>query len=231
MTDAVTAVDKAVAAALEAAKTAQPPAPSVPAMSQTPGAVAPVGRAAPLTLQDFNTSGLNVEEFLKVNAYGITFGKDQTLFKSVIVDLDMSKVQVCHAIKFGNPATYFKTYDGVSCASGGTWAAAVQKAQNADPKARPYDSADLTFTNTGPLQLKEKVIPAGTTLGHSLSTTNRQHFADLISQIQRAGYASTSKVRVELGHEHKNKGSNNWGLVTFKLIGLAEEQQPQAKAA
>jgi hypothetical protein len=235
MTDTTNSVDAAIAAA----KQRQADQANLPANTSAPvpgasTAVAPAGaRPQKLTLAALQTGGLQVDEFLKVNAFGLIFGKfAQTLLKEVTVDIDMSKVQVTESIKFGNPAQYLKTYDGGTCATGGTWAQAVERAQKADPKARTYPSADITMVLAAPVSVgagaEAKTFPVGTKLGHSLSTTNRTNFTDLMDKMAQAGFEEGASVRVSLGHEYRNKGSNTWGLVTFTLIGRSADAQANA---
>jgi hypothetical protein len=216
-------VDAAIAAAQAAAATTPATAPVPVPVAPQAGAVATVpARGTPMTLADLNTGGLTVDHFLKVNQFGLTFDKDETLHQEILVDIDLSRVVVCETIKFGkNPVNYLKTYDGVVCASGGSWAAAVQRAQAIEPGARPYKSVEIPMTNVSEIKLKDKVIPAGAKIGHSTSTTNKAHFQSLLDDVAKAGLTLTSTVRVKIGRESKEKNGNKWGLVTFKLEGAS----------
>lgn len=221
------AIDQAIAAAVAAAQSA----PQVPATTAQAGvpAAAPA-RGTPLTLADFSVGSMVVEDWLKVKAFGLLVGTNSDLIKSIDVMIDPTQIQVCNAIKFGNnPTIYLKTYDEVSCTTGGTWPAAVARAQAADPKARPYKSADIPMTLLNDIVVADGkstkvLVEAGKILGHSLSTTNRGHFQIFLKELADAGLL-TSPVVVTLGYEHKKKGTNEWGLVTFKLVGAYEAEE------
>ena len=159
--------------------------------------------------------------------FGITFDKDDTIFSEVLVDINLPDMSVFECIKFGkNPAQYLKSYDGVMCSSGGTWQAAVNRAHSIDPQARPYRGADIPMTNVEPIKLKDKVLPAGTKIGHSTSTTNKGNLEKLIKDCQRAGFdLEKDSIRVKIGHEKREKNGNKWGLVTFTVVGLTPEPE------
>lgn len=218
------AIADAIAQAQQAAATAVPSVPNsaanVPAVI-TPGGV-PATPGKRMTLDDFTTGTLNVDAFLKVKEHGLQIGDSTALIESVLVEIDLSEVQVCEVVKFGNPATYLKTFDGVICHEGGTWEAAKMRAQQVDPKARPYKSADIPMTLLEPAKsLKgEEVQPAGTRLGHSLSTTNRANFATFLKDVTDAGYnPEQDTVQVKITAEPRtNKAGNRWGVLAFELL-------------
>lgn len=233
------AIAAAQAQAAQAAQAQPAPAPAgVPATVTATGA-APAPAMMPagqkMSLEDFSTGALNVDDFLKVKEHGLTVGKhSDKLVAEAIVDIDLSEVQVCEAIKFGqNPPTYFKTYDGVTCVQGGTWQQAVMKAQQVDPNARPYKSADIPMTVVEDIVAIDKTVVAekGTTLGHSLSTTNRGEFQDLLSQVGKAGISMHDTVRVKLKAKPRtNAKGHRWGIITFELLGVGGDET-EAEAA
>jgi hypothetical protein len=59
---------------------------------------------------------------VKVNAYGLFIDSDRTPFQTLELGLAMNEIGYNYSIKFGNPVTYLKTYDRISCATGGSWA-------------------------------------------------------------------------------------------------------------
>lgn len=180
------------------------------------------GPAKPYSLDDMAQGGLNVDTYLKVKEHGLLVGDTGVLFDEIEVSIDMTQVQVTQAIKFGDPATYFRTIDGSRAITGGSWDDAVARAQRADPKATPYMSADLPMTLTTELKDKkgEKVlVEVGTRIGHSLSTTNKQNFVEFHKAVKDAGLQG-STVSVKLtAQARSNKKANTWGVVRFELLG------------
>jgi hypothetical protein len=65
----------------------------------------------------------------------------------------------------------------------------------------------------------EVALEAGTRIGYSLSTTNREAFAKFLREVNEQNLRH-STVLVKLGYEpKKNKKGNIWGIVTFELLG------------
>lgn len=182
----------------------------------------PTARTAAPSAEDFLRSGMTVENWLKVSEDGlkIKVENDTALLDKLAVSIDMSEVAFTKAIKYGNPPTYHKTYDGVVCADGQTlWTDALEEASRFSQK--PYNSADI------PMTLEEDVVgkggkvlmTKGQRIGYSLSTTNKDAFAKFMRSITDAGIA-TAVIDTTLGYEAKsNKNNQNWGIVTFESNG------------
>lgn len=184
---------------------------------------APVSYTAPSMETMAVTTGITklVEDWFKVNEYGITIGADRTLLGSVKVQIDMTEAQgffVKHSIKFGNPAQYFSSYDGTTCDRGGLWSDAVVKAQRADAKAQPFPAADIVFILAEDVKLKDKTLPAGTKLGHTTSTSNWQDWAEFYRDVAKAGLLNTV-VDATLSSEAVTgkKNGYTWGIMKLKL--------------
>ena len=219
------AQNNTLASVIAAAKSqAEAPAPSVPAVAGS--------RPAPMTLQDFSQGSMSVDEFIKVKEHGLLIGTNHELISRLRVAIDMTEIQVCDAIKFGNPPTYYKTYDGITCTAGGSWDQAKAKAVSIDPNARPYKSADIPCTlleDAKDISGKKTVAEAGIRLGHSLSTTNKANFQEFLKEVGAQNLLS-GVVEVALTAEAKsNKAGNRWGVLAFELIG--EKAPDQAEAA
>ena len=202
------------------------PAPAAPAVAATGTAVGMPVWGTPVSMDDLLVGSISVDEWLKVSTFGLMIGTNKTLFQDMLVEIDMTEVQPCYCIKFGNPAVYLKTYDRVSCASGGTWDAALKRAQQADPTAREYRSADIPMVLRQELKDQKGAIVGnvGLRLGHSLSTTNWREWESVYREIQKAGL-QRSKVLVKLGYNvRRNSKGNEWGVITFTLIGPADDK-------
>lgn len=192
---------------------------------------AQVGRAAPMSMDDLMASGMAVDGYIKVKyGLGISIGDDKSYFPELIVGIDMNGVAACEAIKSGNPATYDKTYDGVTNSKGGSWADTIVKHQKVDTRARPYRSADIPFTvledilGTSKTSKGQTLATVGQTLGVSLSTTNWKNWASFYSALRaQSPDVSSQKAIIKLGFEDKtNNAKNEWAILTFELVELVD---------
>ena len=220
-------------AALQAAAASTPPSTAVAVATSTqPPANLPL-RGEPMTLADL-ASGLAVDGWLRVDEHGFLLGKDNTLYQGTIAaEIDLSAIQVGRAIKVNTPAgpQYFKTYNGVTEARGGSWEAAVAQAQRIDPKAQDYPTCDLPITILTDIVSAKGVVlvTADTVLGHSFSTTGLTSFRRLIPTIQRLfpeaatasnGFPNTN-LRLTIGSEKRTNAKGTWGVLTFTDLTAA----------
>lgn len=186
------------------------------------GVPATVGPRQNFGLDDMRNGGMAVDAWIKVKDVGLQL--NDKIVDSLKVIIDTSAIQVAQAIKAGNPAKYRKTYDGVSCATGGTWENALAEIRRIDAGARPYMSADIPMTLVEDFKdSKGKVLlEAGKRIGHTTSTTNRQAFQEFVNQLDKANLRG-QEVEVILGYEKMTKtGVNPWGIITFELVGTAD---------
>lgn len=176
------------------------------------------------SLDSLSNSGMTVDDYLKVSEDGLKVVVDNksTLFENLEVIIDMKEVTPTEVIKYGNPAKYEKTFDGVVTTEGRKWTEAIET--GARFQATPYSSADIPFTTNEPI-LKNgttEIYPIGTRLGYSLSTTNREAFAKFLRDTNEQNLRH-QKVKVRLGYEVKKSKDYTWGIVTFELLGVAED--------
>jgi hypothetical protein len=205
-----------IQAAIEVAKavavTAPAPATGLPA------------RGTPFSLADFAIGAMNVDAYLKVKEFGLIIGNSNVLIPEVTAVIDMTTVQVTQCIKFGDPAQYLKSYDGISCTTGGSWESAILRVRQIEPSARPYDSADIPMTVSEDIKTsddKTVLLDAGKQLGHSLSTTNKRNFKDFIAAVRNAGLIDIP-VKVKISAQRRtNKKGQVWGVLAFELLGAA----------
>jgi len=218
----------------DAIRQAQQAAEEAVVLDQTPGTavgeyVAPTAPAPALNLGKLSidnlpmTAGIakNVEDWLKVNEYGLTIGTDKTILseiKATVLMVQDEGFYLKHSIKYGNPAQYFSSYDGVTCDRGGLFSEAVAKARRVDPKANPYPAADIIFVLREDVKLKDKTLPAGTKLGHTTSTSNWQDFGEFVREVTNAGLIG-QEVNVKLTSEAVTgkKNGYTWGIMKFAL--------------
>ena len=178
------------------------------------------------SLDNLMSSGMSVELYLKVSEDGLKVVVDNksTLFENVEVTIDMKEVIATEAIKWGNPAVYNKTFDGIMAADGTTkWTDILEMGQRFG--ATPYASSDIPMTLNEDIKNAkgEVVLQAGTRIGYSLSTTNREAFAKFLREVNEQNLRH-STVLAKLGYEAKtNKKNNVWGIVTFELLGENDE--------
>ncbi|CCV12886.1 hypothetical protein [Mesorhizobium sp. STM 4661] len=189
---------------------------------QSPGL--PAQRGPALGVDDMLGGSINVDAWLKVNEYGLQIGADTTLFESVDAILDLSEIAYCYSVRYGNPATYEKTYDRVSNArGGGSWFDTLAKAQRIDPKAGEFRSADIPFTVVGDYKNKkgDLLIEDGKTLGHSISMTGWKSFQKFIRDISGKGIdIRNAKVALKIGYNVEKNTKGTWGTLLFSDVAV-----------
>lgn len=219
------AVDQAIAAAKEAAaKTPTGTTVDLVASTSSNGVQSYAPVQAP-SLDMMASGPSSVDAYLKVKFDGLKIGDKPGLIDSIRVAIDMSpsagEMVAANAVKYGDPAVYLKSYDGINCTTGGTWAEAIQKAKLIDPKANPYMSCDIAMTLIEDAKdLKGQVAsPAGTRLGHSTSTTNRANAAELIRAVKEAGLSDEVVEVIVTAQQRTNPKGQEWGVLKFQLVG------------
>lgn len=180
-----------------------------------PTAVAVAAPPPVMSLSSMVSETTVVDVYLKAKEAGLILASAPTKYQETIeVIIDCKKITPSQVVKFGNPAVYLKTFDGVTCASGGTWQDALAKAQSIKADVTPYKSVDLAMTLVNDIK---DVAEAGTVIGHSTATTNWNNFAGLFDKVMSEGGAE-SKIKVELGFEIRKSKDYEWPLITFKLL-------------
>lgn len=151
--------------------------------------IVPFGR--PISLTDNLVGSFTVDTWLKVKPYGLTIGKDTTtLFDKLPFRIDLSNVVYCRRVRYGNPAEYRSTYDGVNDFRGGLWADTVARARSIDPKCQgDYRSADIPLIAAEDIVAKDGTILAdqGSKIGYAPAITGWHGWADLIRRLVSAG--------------------------------------------
>ena len=227
----MSAINDAIAKAQAAANAAagqQSNAVATVSQGSTAVAMVPVPGKA-LSMETLATGSINVDQWVKVKEFGLLIGDNKALIDTMKVSISMIDGRGFVpklSIKAGNPAQYWSTTDGTTCPGVGTWDQAQQKALSLDPKARSYRAVDLPMTLLEPAISKGvEIAKVGTILGHTTSTTNWKNWEQFYKDVADAGLMGQT-VQVELGFEPKtNKAGNNWGVVSFKLLGAVEESE------
>ena len=222
--DAIAKAQEAAAATIEAVPAvvqAGAPANDVPA--------AYVPARAPSMADAMASAQMRPEEWLKVKEHGLLLGTSREAIEDMTVMIDMTEQNgfyMKESIKYGNPAVYMSTYDGVTCDKGGPWIAAIGKAQAADPRAKPYYSVDIKMKLTADVKTikgkKHEFGEAGKTLGHSTSTTNFDEWREFYRECSAAGLLNQKVVAKLTVKQLENKAGNAWGVIVFTLVGAAE---------
>ena len=181
------------------------------------------------SMETVGAGQMAVDQWLKVKEDGVLVGDNKTKHEEIRVIIDMTDGQgfrVKQGIKGGNPAQYAYTYDGRVANDGKPWDAAcgrIRSLPNAGG-ANPYPCVDLPMEVIADVIGKDGKtveIEAGKILGYTTSTTNWTNWTLFHSEVKKADLLG-QKVEVKLGYqERKNNKNNIWGVVTFKLVGLA----------
>lgn len=167
-----------------------------------------------------------VDEWLKVDEFGLNIGSDRKKFESIVVDIDMTEDKgffVKETIKYGNnPTVYASRFGGSLSDKGEPWVEVVARARRVEPNAVVFPSADIILHMTEPMEIgkdKEKVtLPPGTKLGLGLSRSNWQNWCSAFKDANDAGLIG-QRVRFKLIAEEvsSKKNGHTWGVIRFEL--------------
>jgi len=196
----------------------QGPTPSTLSNGRDPSALQP---PPPLSVDDMLMGGLAIDAWLKVSKFGITIGEDATIFDTIPVELHFAEVQYCFGVRYGNPATYAKSYDHVTDTKGRLWYEVLRLAREVDPEAAEFPTADLPLVSCGALRDRkgELLVDAGDVLGHSISITGWKFFQRFLRTAQRSGIdIHVGAVRLDLGFAAQSNQKGDWGVLTFSNI-------------
>lgn len=222
------AVQEAMRIAREKAAAATPPI-ETQAVATTQGQAqsnvmtyAPV-EARPANLDTLMNAGMNVDEWLKVNGFGIQFGSKQGLVSEFIGRIRLQDIAVFYGIRFGDPATYLKSFDKVTCVQGGSWNEQVRKAQAVDQKAYEYVGADFTLVTEQDVMTpdgKTVLIEKGKRVGHSTSPTGGKTLAALVRDLKNTKQLQDDVwVKVKVKHAVRTKPNvAPWGVFDFEVL-------------
>lgn len=183
-----------------------------------------------MSMEALMAGGMTVDVWVKVKEFGLIVGQTQELVPSFKAYIDMTDgvgFSPKQSIKAGNPAQYWSTYDGAMSDKGIPWNEAIQKAVALDPKARPYRSVDVPMVLLEDVKSPKgnELAKAGQRIGYSTSTTNWAAWESFYKAVAAAGLLNEC-VEVEVSFEPKsNKNGNNWGIMTWKLLGKMEQDE------
>lgn len=221
--------------ALNKAKTLANETPqNLPAPANEPAAGVPaVNSGGPSrSLADHLQGGMSVDDFLKVKDEFLMIGGDRTKFEKIAVIIDLSAVQPTMAVKYGNPPTYHKTFNGETTDRGLSWRQVCSEALKVDPlRGTPYRSVDIPMVLAEDLndpKTGKTIFTAGMRIGYSTPTTGLGEFEALFREATKNGLQN-ERVTVDLGSKvRSNKNGQSWGVVTFTLTGADDGEAAAA---
>lgn len=214
-------IDDAIEQAQHAASQHQAPA----TVEHQPSTPAPVTQGAAMSMADgMRSAGMVVDYWVKADGTGnLSLARKTGLFEEAEVIVDMTDIRVTKQIRFGDPPTYLKTYDGRVSTRGRPWPDEIVAAQKADPNSYDYFSFEIPMTLAEDLYAlngKNKLANAGETLGKSTSPTEAKPFRDFVQKLVKAGYETnaeepTGRYQVTVKCEAVNEPGRNYGKMVL----------------
>lgn len=205
---------------------------NLPAVPPTGG----VPAQAPSNSQALSGS-FSVDQFFKVNEDGIKIGQSALIPQEAIrVRLDLSAVQNIRVIRYGNPAQYVKSIDGVVSTTGEPWAKVFQKAKatDGDRFRGDYASADIPMEALVDVKDMKGNLAAreGDLIGKSLSTTEWREWEKFLRTLMRSGVdIDNDTVIVDIGYKARtNNNGNTWGVLTYTFVARDEDYEEEVAA-
>lgn len=210
------AMDKALAQAQAAA--AQTPT----VIDNTPAA--PAKPASALTIDDFQRETPQVDAWLKTAVDGFTLRDEQVAgfteakLKVVMVIEDLVP---CKRLRWGNPAQYATSYDGVYSTDGQLWSVVIDNARRAtgDTSVKDYMSMNVQ----GRLLEDAGGAKTGDVIGFQTTPTQNKNLSALIKTAEAAGIGRDEEFEVEIGVQKRTAKGNTWAIQTYEFVGPYEE--------
>lgn len=228
------AIDQAVQAA-QAAGQARTELANAPVTSATVQNLPTATPGPRLTMGDMQGSSLTVDAWIKMKEYGIGIGDSSQLIPSLVVSIDMTDGRGFipkKAVRYGNPAVYAYSLDGITALNGGAWDTKLQIAAASGKSSGEYRSVDLPFRLEEDAEVisnpKTKEVTtlaaAGKMLGYTTPVTGWKNWEDFYRQVAEKGWLG-QRVKVCLTAQRRvNKAGNAWGVMAFELLDLVEEE-------
>ncbi len=201
---------------------ASPSVPVVQNIKPVAAAIPGSGRKA-LTIEDMKSSGMSVDEILRVKNGTMRIG-DQVISQPIKVKVLFSEFAAKWQIKAKNPVTgtleYFSSYDGVMEHHGEmTFDEAVALCKRWDDKAYAYKSADIVMVVSEDVIENGKIVArAGTRLGYSTAPTANKYLTNFLKSCSVNGIdleAGEANATVSLLRCSGN--GNEWCVPKFEL--------------
>ncbi|WMC09558.1 hypothetical protein PU634_10560 [Oceanimonas pelagia] len=185
--------------------------------------------AAPqtFTMESMAAMGLSVEQWFKPDYQGMTVGDHDAIIREAIVEIDMTEnvgFVLGMGIRYGNPAVYHFTTDGVSCQDGMSWPQALATAISVDPSAKPFRSVQIPMMAVQDVVDVDgqTVVTAGTSLGYTTPYSGWNSWLAFHRQVAMKGLLG-QRVVVRLTNEpKKNAAGNKWGNLRYELLTDAQ---------
>jgi len=213
-----TAIDQALAAAeTAAASTTQALAVQATAASAAVPTVLAPGRR--ITTDDVIGSMMNVDSFIKFSDTGqIGVGEPVKYVDKLVVSLSLAEIGPAHGIRYGNPAVYVRTRDGVTTDKGQSWDAALANARRVEPTVQPYNSWDLPFT----LLAKAGDTEQGSRVGYTTVWSSFKAFHPVYISAKEQ-FGADAVVKLEITCKGVNRPGKKYGEAQFALLGQIEQ--------
>lgn len=179
------------------------------------------------TMDSMAAMGLSVEQWFKPDFQGMTIGDNDGIVKEAICEIDMTENQgfvLGMGIRYGNPAVYHFTTDGVSCQDGMPWPQAMMQALTVDPTAKPFRSVQIPMIAVQDVQdVDGKVVATlGTSLGYTTPYSGWNTWLAFHRQVAMKGLLG-QRVVVKITNEpKKNAAGNKWGNLRFELLDASQ---------
>lgn len=172
-----------------------------------------------------DSAGITVDQFLTLKYEGFRLGDNKALFDRFVASLDMSQVVPILQVR-GNKdgqTTFIKSYDGVMTPQGQNFQQATENLRSRSDKLDgPYQTSEIPLTVLEDFKVGTETVKAGTVIGTTPPITGVKFFASFIKELRAQGLQD-SKVKVNVIHlPQSNVKKNEWGVVTFELIGEIE---------
>ncbi|MEI6557957.1 MAG: hypothetical protein WCO00_06085 [Rhodospirillaceae bacterium] len=204
-----------VADAIRAASEAAAALPAVIPQSSTE--VAAVGPAP--SMEAFMSSGVKADYYIQPEKTGYLQLDKKGAFEEISAAIIISEIKAVAIARFGDPAKYYKTYNGTHAATGEAWGEVLRMGYATDPKFKgAYNAVELIFVNQKDIVIPklDLNIPQGATLGYTTTSTTGRLVQSFIATACQKGLDA---CLVTLSCEKLKSSKFVWGGLKINLVG------------
>ncbi len=205
----------------ETLRAAEAAAAALPAVVQ--GAGTAVAEAYPTgavpSMDSFMSSGNTADYYIQPEKNGYLQIDHKGALEEIDASIIVSEIRAVSMIRYGNPAKYYKTYNGTHATTGESWGAILKMAHASDPKFRgDFPSVELIFVNQKEINFPklDLIVPKGATLGYTPTATTKRLAQSFIADVKSKGLDA---VHVKLTAEKMKNASFTWGGLRITAVG------------
>jgi hypothetical protein len=194
---------------------------TAPAPATTGGAVQQYEAPSAPSLDSMaDNAGIQVDAYLSVKETGLRIDKNP-VFQDAKVTIDLTECTPIFSVRAnrGGQTTFIKSYDGRMTSQGENFQQATARLQATHEKVDgPYQTVEIPVTLLSDVPGAKK----GARLGITPAITGVKFWTKFYNELRAAGLQRAKVEAKIVCTPQTNKNGNEWGVVSFELVGEAK---------